>query len=308
MNFDTSILGALIPIFIVIISGYVFRLLRFPGDEFWSYAERITYFVLFPALLLQKTATAPLDLQAFIPMAAALYAAILAMAGLVFLMRPWRTYGAKAFTSFFQGSIRFNTYVGLSAALALFGEEGLTLAAVAIAVLIPFINVLCVTVLVAFNDSNKRNWQAVVSGIIRNPLILSCAGGILLNISGVGLHSTVSDTLSLFGRASLPLGLLALGAGLDIAAAREDGKVLAISCTLKLLVLPAIMWTASQVMNISPLATAVAVLFAALPGSPMSFILARQLGGDSRLMASILTVQVLLSMLTLPVIMALSAY
>lgn len=305
MNFNTSILGALIPIFIVILSGYAFRKLQFPGDEFWSYAERITYFFLFPSLLLQKIATAPLDLQAFVPMVAALYAAILAMTGLVFLMRPWRTYGAKAFTSFFQGSIRFNTYVGLSAALALFGDEGLTLAAVAIAVLIPLINVLCVSVLVAYDDSGKRNWQTVISGIIRNPLILSCVAGITLNLSGVGLHSTVSDTLSLFGRAALPLGLLALGAGLDIAAVRADGKVLAINCLLKLLVLPAIMWTASQVMNISPLATAVAVLFAALPGSPMSFILAKQLGGDSRLMASILTVQVIISMFTLPVIMAL---
>jgi predicted permease len=304
MNFDTSILGALIPIFIVILSGCAFRKLSFPGDQFWSYAERITYFVLFPALLLQKTATAPLDLQAFIPMVAALYTAVLAMTGLVFLMRPWRVYGAKAFTSFFQGSIRFNTYVGLSAALALFGEEGVTLAAVSIAVLIPLVNVLCVTVLVAFDDSKKRNWRAVISGIIRNPLILSCVAGFLLNISGIGLHSTVSNTLSLFGRASLPLGLLALGAGLDIAAARADGKVLVINCTLKLLVLPAIMWGASQVMNISPLAAAVAVLFAALPGSPTSYILAKQLGGDSRLMANIITVQVIVSMLTLPVIMA----
>ena len=305
MNFETSILGALVPIFIVILSGYAFRKLRFPGDEFWSYAERITYFVLFPALLLQKTATAPLDLQAFIPMVAVLYTAILAMTGLVFLMRPWRTYGAKAFTSFFQGSIRFNTYVGLSAALALFGDEGLTLAAVAIAMLIPLINVLCVTVLVAYNDPKKRNWRTVISGITRNPLILSCVAGIVLNLSGTGLHTTVSDTLSLFGRASLPLGLLALGAGLDFTAVRADGKLLFLNCTLKLLVFPAIMWTAAQAVNIGPLATAVTVLFAALPGSPMSFILAKQLGGDSRLMASILTVQVLISMFTLPVIMAL---
>ncbi len=305
MNFNTSILAALVPIFIIILSGYAFRKFRFPGDEFWDYAERITYYVLFPALLIQKTATAPVDLREFIPMAAALYAAILAMAGLVFLMQPWRTYGAKAFTSFFQGSFRFNTYVGLSAALALFGDEGLSLAAVAIAVLIPLVNVLCVTVLVAFDGSEKKNWRAVISGIIRNPMILSCTAGILLNISGIGLHSTVSDTLSLFGRASLPLGLLALGAGLDFASARADGKVLAINCTLKLLILPAIMWAASHVMNLNPMATAVAVLFAALPGAPTSFILARQLGGDSRLMASIITAQVLISMFTLPVIMGL---
>ncbi len=304
MHFNTSILGALIPIFIVILSGYVFKKFRFPGDEFWSYAERITYYVLFPALLLQKIATVPLDLQAFVPMVTALYAAVLAMTGLVFLMRPWRTYGAKAFTSFFQGSIRFNTYVGLSAALALFGEEGLALAAVAIAVLIPLINLLCVTVLIGFDESKNRNWRALISGITRNPLIISCIAGIVLNTSGIGLHSTVSDTLSLFGRASLPIGLLALGAGLHVTAIRADGKVLVINCMLKLLVLPAIMWAASQVMNLSIAATAVAVLFAALPGSPMSFILAKQLGGDSRLMANIITVHVLVSMLTLPVIMA----
>ncbi len=304
MHFNTSILGALIPIFIVILSGYIFRKLSFPGDGFWSYAERITYFVLFPALLLQKIATVPLDMQAFIPMVTALYAAVFAMTGLVFLMRPWRTYGAKAFTSFFQGSIRFNTYVGLSAVLALFGDEGLALAAVVIAVLIPLINLLCVTVLVAFNDSEKRNWWALLSGITRNPLIISCLAGILLNVSGIGLHSVVSDTLSLFGRASLPLGLLALGAGLDVTAARADGKLMVIICMLKLLVLPAFMWIASQMMNLSPAATGVAVLFAALPGSPLSFILAKQLGGDSRLMANIITVHVLISMLTLPVIMA----
>jgi len=304
MNFDISILGALVPIFIVILAGYIFRIARFPGDEFWPYAERITYFILFPALLFQKIATAPLDLQAFLPMTTALYATILTMTGMVFLLRPWRVYGAKAFTSFFQGSIRFNSYVGLAAAFALFGDAGLTLAAVVMAILIPLINVLCVTVLVAFADNGQKNWRTVVSGIIRNPLILSCVAGMLVNVSGIGLHAGVSDTLLLFGRASLPLGLMALGAGLDIAAARTSGKVLMISCILKLLMLPALMWTAAHVMHISPMGTSVAVLFAALPGAPTSFILARQYGGDSRLMANIITVQVLISMITLPVIMA----
>lgn len=305
MNFDTSIPGALLPIFIVILAGYVFRRVRFPGDEFWIYAERITYFVLFPALLLQNIATATLDLRAFLPMVAALYAAILAMTGLVFLMRPWRQYGPKAFTSFFQGSIRFNSYVGLSAAFSLFGSEGLLLSAAALAVMIPLINILCVTVLVAFSDREKKNWRSVLSGVARNPLILSCVAGIALNLSGIGLPGIASDTLSLFGRASLPIGLMALGAGLDIASVRTDGKIMAVNCTLKLLILPAFMWTASRIMDLSPMATAVTVLFAALPGAPASFILARQYGGDIRLMANIVTVQVLVSMLTMPFIMAL---
>ena len=300
MNYDTSILGALVPIFLVILAGYVFRRVSFPGDDFWEYAERITYYILFPALLLQKTATAPLDLEAYVPMTGALYAAILSMTGLVFLMRPWRKYGAKSFTSLFQGSIRFNSYVGLSAAAALFGNEGVILSAVALAVMIPLINVLCVSVLVAFSNARKKNGHSIMSGIISNPLILACIAGTALNLAGIGLHSGVSDTLLLFGRAALPIGLMALGAGLDFTSAKSDGKAIAINSFLKLLIMPLFMWSASLMMNLGPSATSVIVLFAALPGAPASFILARQYGGDVTLMANIVTVQVLASMITLP--------
>jgi predicted permease len=279
MTFNVSILGALLPIFLVILSGYAFRRLRFPGDDFWVYAERFTYFVLFPCLLLQRTATASLNLHRVTPMAFALVAAVLTMAFLLFFIRLWWSAGSAAFTSFFQGGIRFNTYVGLSAALALFGDQGLTLAALAIAVLIPLVNLLCVTVLVLLVSPDTRNWHAVLGAIVRNPLILACVAGILLNIAGIGLHSGISDTLNIFGRASLPLGLLAVGAGLNLAALSQSGKTVMLSCILKLLVLPAFMWAASQALNVDSSAMAVAVLFAALPGSPSSYILARQLGG-----------------------------
>jgi predicted permease len=305
MNFDLSILGALIPIFLVIFSGYIFRRFRFPGENFWTYAERITYFVLFPSLLLQKTATARLDLHTLAPMVAALVVAVLAMTCLLFLLRLCWKSGAAAFTSFFQGSIRFNTYVGLSAAFALFGDEGLTLAAVAFAVLIPLTNTLCVTVLVVSAHSQRRNWRSITQAIISNPLILACSGGILLNISGIGLTGAVSNTLMLFGHASLPLGLMALGAALDFAAVRASGKIILSNCIIKLAVMPAFMWAVSQVLGLNHAATAIAVLFAALPGSPTSYILARQLGGDSLLMANIVTAQVVFSLVTLPVVMTL---
>ncbi len=302
---NISILGSLVPIFIVILAGYIFRRIRFPGDDFWAYAERITYFVLFPALLFQKTASASLDFHSLGPMVTALISTILFIASAIFLIRPWWPAGNAAFTSFFQGSIRMNTYVGLSASFALFGDEGLMLAAVAFAVWIPLTNVLCVAVLIGFRDAEKRDWLSLLSCIVRNPLILACVAGIMLNISGIGLNTGVSETLLIFGRASLPLGLMALGAGLNIASARDSSKIIALNCTLKLIVMPALMWAAALMLGAGPVATAIAVLFAALPGSPNSYILARQLGGDSLLMANIVTVQVLASMITLPVIMAL---
>jgi predicted permease len=305
MNFEISIIWALLPVFAVLLSGYGLRRFGFPGDAFWPPAERLTYFILFPSLLLQKTATAPLELHSFILMAAALSIAVLAMTVLLFLVLPWWTSGKASFTSFYQGSIRFNTYVGLAAAFALFGNEGLTTSALTLAVLIPLLNILCVGVLVGFSSSDNKGWSRIVIEIMRNPIVLACLGGILLNISGTGLQQSINDILMIFGRAALPLGLLSVGAGLDFTAARKSGSVVAATCLLKLIVFPLIMWITCTTLGLSVMATSVAILFAALPGSPAAYILAKQLDGDSLLMASIITAQTPLSMVTLPAVMAL---
>ena len=57
----TTLLLALWPLFALIVAGYFLRLRAFPSEEFWPGAERINYFVLFPALLFSSLATAPLD-------------------------------------------------------------------------------------------------------------------------------------------------------------------------------------------------------------------------------------------------------
>lgn len=305
MNFEISIIWALLPVFAVILSGYGLRRFGFPGDAFWPNAERFTYFILFPSLLLQKTATAPMEPHSFMLMAAALSIAVLAMTVLLFLALPWWTSGKASFTSFFQGSIRFNTYVGLAAAFALFGNEGLTLSALTLAVLIPLLNIICVGVLVGFSSSENKGWSRIVIEIIRNPIILACAGGSLLNISGTSLHQSINEILMIFGRAALPLGLLSVGAGLDFASARRSGTIVTATCLLKLFVFPLIMWIICTTLGLDDPATSIAVLFAALPGSPAAYILSKQLDGDSLLMASIITAQTPLSMVTLPVVMAL---
>jgi predicted permease len=304
MNVDLSILGALVPVFFVILTGYLLRWFQFPGDEFWFRAERLTYFVLFPSLLFQKTATASMGSYTVSLMVLVLVIAVGIMSGLLFYIKKWWTAGGPAYTSFFQGSIRFNTYVGLAATFALFGDSGLTIAAIAIAVLIPLLNVLCVTVLILFNDQNKGSLQTVARELMRNPLIIACTSGILLNYFGIGLYPVVEETFSIFGRAALPVGLLCVGAAIDVGAARDSGKTVVFSSLLKLIVFPLLMWAISKLLNLDPQLSSIAVLFAALPGSPAAYILSRQLGGDSQLMAGIITVQIIAAMVTFPFVVA----
>jgi predicted permease len=226
------------------------------------------------------------------------------MSGLLLLLRPRLTKKDASFTSIFQGSIRFTSYIGLAAAFSLFGDEGLYLAAVLITVLIPLVNVLSVMVLVRYGGQ-KGGWYWIFTTVIKNPLIIACLAGMLVNLLGWQLPSMVENMTTILGRGSLPLGLLAVGSSLDFSSIKKTGLEIVYACLLKLILLPLLMWLTCTLLGVDNLSTAIAVLFAALPGSPLSYVLAKQLGGDTKLMSSIIAVQTGVSMISLPVIIAL---
>ena len=117
---NASILGSLIPVFLIILLGYGLQRTSFPGDSFWPGAERLIYFLLFPALLFSSTANATWELHSIASMVWAVLAAMFIITFLLLIFRTKLSQNVKAFTSLFQGSIRFTTYIGLAAAFALF--------------------------------------------------------------------------------------------------------------------------------------------------------------------------------------------
>lgn len=297
----SSVIAALLPVFLLIAVGYALRRFGMPGEGFWAPAERLTYYVLFPALLVFNLARAPLSGQPITPLAISLAIAVIALSLLLLAARPWLRLSGPAFTSLFQGSIRFNTYIGIAAAAALYGSGGLTLAAIALAILIPLINVLCVAVLTRWgNHGRSAGAMAVLLGILRNPLVIACASGIALNLSDIGVPAPLDGMLEILGRAALPMGLLAVGAGLNLRSLRQAGGTMILSCFTKLAAMPALMFLTTSLMGLPPTAAAVAVLFSALPGATSAYILARQMGGDHELVAGMVTLQTGLAIITLP--------
>jgi predicted permease len=295
------ILGALGPIFALILLGLGLRRIGFPGDGFWPAAERLTYFALFPALLVHRLALSRLGDYAVGSVALVVVILLLTMTALVYLLRPWLKVNGPAFTSVYQGTIRFNTYVGLAVVLAVFHAEGGTVAALIMAIMIPLINVLCVLVLSAHAD-RSATMSGVLRGLITNPLILGCLTGIGLNLSGIGLPWGSAAVLDILARAALPLGLLAVGAGLRLEGLLRPGLLVAIS-GLKLLALPALAALLCGVMQPGWIETSVLITFAALPGSSTAYILARQMGGDASLISAIITVETGLALVTLPTVL-----
>lgn len=301
MNDLSLIFGALGPIFALILLGLGLRRLEFPGDGFWPAAERFTYFILFPALLVHRLALARLGDYAVGSVAVVIAAQLLGMTALVYALRSWLQVDGPAFSSVYQGVIRFNTYVGLAVVLAVFQAEGGAVAALVMAIMIPLINVLCVLVL-NMHAGGSATICGVLRGLLANPLILACLIGIGLNVGGIGLPWGSAAVLEILARAALPLGLLAVGAGLRVTGLSRPG-LLATASGLKLLVLPALAGVLCWLVEPGRLETAVLVTFAALPGASTAYILARQLGGDAPLIAAIVTVETALAMLTLPAVL-----
>jgi len=225
---------------------------------------------------------------------------------LMVLMRRLISRNGAEFTSVYQGGIRFNTYVAIAASAELFGSFGLALAAVIMALMIPLLNVLCVIIFSLFAGEQRMDIRKTLLTVIKNPLILGCLLGILLNVTGIGMPGWTQPVMEIISRAALPLGLLAVGVALNLEALRSAGKPLIASSVIKLLLMPLIAVGISLLLKLEVQEQAMLVLFASVPTATSAYILARQLGGDAPLMAAIVTAQTLVAMVTLPLVIYLN--
>jgi hypothetical protein len=300
----TAVLLAVLPVFLLIFLGTGLHRIGFPGEALWAPLEKLVYFLLFPALIVSTLAGADLSGLGVAPMAGAIVLALLVMMGVLLALRPALGVDGPAFTSVVQGTVRMNTYIGLALCAALYGETGLAAAAVAVAAIVPVVNVLCVGSLARYGSGGRLTALGTLSQLARNPLILACIAGLGLQWSGLGLPPVLAPMLEILGRAALALGLLAVGAGLDFAALKGAGRVAAWTSALKLLALPALTGGLCLAFGVGGVAASVAVLFNGLPTATSAYILARQLGGDARLMAGLITLQTALGIASLPLIIA----
>ena len=297
-------LTALIPVFLVIALGWLLKARELFSDEFWETAERLTFYILFPALLIVKIGDAEVGSRDVAPLFAALFITAGAITVAVMGLKPALKLDGKTFVAMLQGMIRPNTYIGLAAAFALYGDAGLTLSAVCILAVIPLVNIISVVALLRWSSDkhDDKPWRTAVRQSIRNPIIVACLIGALLNLSGAGLPALVGESLDILGRAALPLGLMAVGAGLALRALRVSTGTVGASVAVKLLISPFVATIACGLFGVTGVAASVAIVFAALPVSASSYVMTRRMGGDGELMAAIAALSTLAAMGTMPLV------
>ena len=301
----SSILDALVPIFTLIVLGWVIFQRQWIEASFWRTAEKLSYYLFLPPLMVVSIARADptgLDLPALI---AAILGGPLILTLLVTLLgRALTGCDGPALSSMIQGTMRFNTYVGLAAAKALYGTPGVAVFALCVAATVPLANVISVMGLLRFGHNPNQVRPSLLKPILTNPLIIGSVSGIVINLAG-GLPLPLAAMFDILGSASLPIGLLCVGAGLQLTEFRRGTGPLLLTSLARLIMIPCAIAGLALWLGLSGLPQQVAVMFGALPTAPAAYILARQLGGNDRLMAAIVTLQTLGAMVTMPVILTL---
>ena len=174
------------------------------------------------------------------------------------------------------------------------GPQGVQLIAVLIGVCVPLFNIGAVWPMA------RHAQRGFVKELVRNPLIIATASGLAANLMGFSIPSWMEPTVSRLGAASLALGLMAAGAGMQLGALAR-AKTLAVSVlAIRHAVLPLAAWGLSHLFGLSPLQTTVLLAFSALPTASTCYVLAARMGYDGAYVAGLVTLSTLSGMWSLP--------
>ena len=282
----------LFPDFSLILCGFLVCRYTALNRTVWLQVEALVYFMLFPVLLFHSIVKSPLDLHA----ASSLIGAGLAMglSGIAMAYAlphlPWlgRHIDRRAHAASAQVAFRFNSFIGLALAERLAGPQGLQLIAVLIGVCVPLFNVGAVWPMA------RHAQRGFMRELVRNPLINGTASGLVANLMGFVMPLWLEPTVTRIGAASLALGLMAAGAGMQMGALAK-AKTLAVAVlTIRHVLLPLVALAMSHLFGLSAVQTTVLLAFSALPTASSCYVLAARMGYDGAYVAGLVTLSTLL--------------
>ncbi|MDH3388110.1 MAG: AEC family transporter [Gammaproteobacteria bacterium] len=296
-------LNAITPIFLIIATGYLLFRTRVVDEAVWSAIEHICFYLLLPFLIIRTLSRANLGNVPIIDFVTVLVVAILGMSAVLILTHAlvWKRFpqSGPSFSSIFQGATRFHGFVAIAVIGPLYGDDGVALGALALAIMVPLLNVISVIVLSIYGHSETRpEVAAVIRKILTNPLIIACAVGLLLN--RIDVPDILFQAIDIIGAGGLGLALLAVGAGMKLGHAAQHKLLLAIGVLTRLIGMPIMVIIMSWLVGLDGLARSVAIIAGAVPTAASAYVMARKMGGNAELMSSIVTFQVLVAFFTLP--------
>lgn len=294
--------GAILPVFGVMVLGFLLRRRGFLTQGFCQTGNRLVFNLCLPAMLLRQIASMGGVRAAdggFL-----LYAFAATLAGVLavwlpahFFMKDKTQVGAFA-----QGAFRGNTAL-LGAALlqSICGSQAY--APLIILAAVPVYNVLSVVVLSLEAGGGGTLDRARVLGalkqVARNPILLGILAGMPFALTGRSIPLPADKVLSMLGGLASPLSLLVIGAGFRWQAALEKRRTTLLAALVKLVLLPAAALPPAAALGFRGEALVALLVMSGTPSAVSSYIMAENMGNDGVLANGIVAVTTLLSAVTL---------
>lgn len=288
----------LLPDFLLIVLGFLLCRYTMLDRRVWDGAERLVYYLLFPVLLFTSVTRSPLDFGSTAPLALAGFAVVAIGIALSLALTRWPGVDPRLHASGAQVAFRFNSYVALALADKLAGPAGVTWTAMLVAVCVPLCNFGAVWPLA--RHGGHGFWREIA----RNPLILATLGGLAANLLGLQLPDPIGPAMNRIGQAALPIGLMAVGAGLQLGGLRESPGLATALLGIRHAVLPLAALGLVVLLGVPPAQQAIVVAFAAMPTASSCYVLAARMGGNGPYVAGLVTLSTLLGMASIPLWLA----
>ncbi|MPV86933.1 AEC family transporter [Ostreibacterium oceani] len=296
------ILHAIFPIILLLGLGNILRRLNFVTAEFWRASDKLTYYVLFPGLLISKMADIDIARTPFTPVFGFLSGYFIIMSLMAYGIYRFCRCRPAQLSSVYQGIIRFNSYIYFALVEALWGTDSLGYAAILAGLVIPIVNVCCVSSF--FVGKGAFSWRLLLQSLAINPLIIGVILGFIINQYPILMPRIGMQSLEILGNAALPLALLSVGAALKIKRLWQPFEGFSLTSiwltTLgKLVIAPSVAYLLVWALGIDPFTGQLLILLTAIPTATAAYILAKQLKGDADMMVVIISLQTITAIATL---------
>lgn len=288
-----------LPLFILMVAGFVIRRLGLLSDETCREMNGLVYRFFLPAFILlslMKSDPSSIDKPGIFLFIACGYLALFA---LLFIAVPRIEQDPKKRGVMIQAISRSNySLFGIPLVGSMFPGADLSLVSLLIVVVIPLTNTLC-TIALEINRGEMPSAKSLIRSVIKNPLIVSALAGLALLYLAPPMPTIVATSLSEIGKIASPLALILLGASIDLNRAAGHKRQLLIVLIAKNVLSPLFLLTAAVLMGFRGLELACVLIAFAAPTAVNSYAMAASLGGDGDLAAECIVFSTALSVFTI---------
>lgn len=288
----------LLPDFSLILCGYLICRYTPLNRAVWQPVESLVYYLLFPVLLFQSIVKSPINVGEAAGLIVAGVVTGLCGVALAYSLPhlPWlgRHIDRRDHAAAAQVAFRFNSFIILALAERLAGAQGLLMVAVLIGVCVPLFNVAAVWPMA------RAGQQGFVRELLRNPLIVATATGLIANLLGFRIPPWLEPTVGRISSASLALGLMAAGAGMQFGLLTRGKLLSAAVLSIRHLVQPLIAWVLARLLQLDATQTTVLMAFCAVSTASTCYVLAARMGYNGAYVAGLVTLSTVLGMVSLP--------